>query len=308
MRRHALLVSAVVAAFVTGSAGVLTGAAGEAAAATKCRDAVRADVVYSRHDGVPALANSLDVYPAPGACNSAPTPIVVWVHGGGWSVGDKRDVGAKLGLFHDLGAAVVSVNYRLSAPPAPGRGAPVQHPDHANDVADAVAWVAEHAPSFGGDAERIVLVGHSAGGHLVSLVGADPGFLRTAGAPTGSVDCVVALDTEGYDLEGKVALGGASERLVRRVFGDDAAVWRDASPVTHLRDGASVAYLVVTRGSLHRLAEADRFVDAVHANGGDATLLVAHGYTHADVNRRLGVAGESVVTPAVREFVEDCTG
>ena len=91
------------------------------------------------------------MYPAPHACTGAPAPIVVWVHGGGWSAGDKANVGAKLDLFADLGAAVVSVNYRLSPRPgstaggaidAPGR---VQHPDHAQDVAAAVAWAVDNA-------------------------------------------------------------------------------------------------------------------------------------------------------------------
>jgi len=93
---------------------------------------------------------------------------------------------------------------------------------------------------------------------------------------------------------------------VRYVFGDDPTVLRDASPVAHAADGAPVRYLVVTRGSPRRRAEAARFVDAVQQSGGDAALVVAPGYSHADVNRRLGTDGEAVVTPAVRDFVTGC--
>jgi acetyl esterase/lipase len=221
-------------------------------------------------------------------------------------VGDKRAVGAKLGLFRDLGAAVVSVNYRLSPPPATRGADRVQHPDHIEDVADAVAWVSDHAPSFGADPERIVLVGHSAGAHLVALAGADPDVLAAAGVADGAVRCVVALDTEGYDLAERVARGGPSSVLVRNAFGDDPEVWRAASPLTHVGDGAPVRFLVVTRGLPGRRAEAARFVDAVLGAGGDATLVTASGYTHADVNRRLGEPGESVVTPPVRDFVSSC--
>ena len=304
-RRSPLVAAAAVllASVVLAPSGPL--AAG--AASPRCRDEVRTDVVYAKRAGQPASATSLDVYPAPGACAGNATPVVVWVHGGGWSVGDKRVLGEKLELFHDLGAAVVSVNYRLTERrPAGDGGDAVHHPAHADDVAAAVGWVTDHARGFGADPDDVVLVGHSAGAHLASLVGSDPRYLRDAKVDAGAVGCVVALDTEGYDLEEKAALGGRSAMLVRTVFGDDPAVLRDASPIAHAADGSPVQFLVVTRGSPHRRAEAARFVDAVEQAGGDASLVIAPGYSHADVNRRLGAAGETIVTPAVRDFVDRC--
>jgi acetyl esterase/lipase len=279
--------------------------------APACSGEAQLDVAYARRVGAAPALTSLDVHPAPRACTTTPAAVVIWVHGGGWWLGDKANPGAKVGLFHDLGAAVVSVNYRLSSRPrgddATG-GAPVRHPDHARDVAAAVSWVAAHAPGFGADPERMVLVGHSAGAHLVALVGVDPRYLEDAQVPAGAVECVVALDTEGYDLEARVAAGSASAALVRNAFGDDPALWRDASPVTHAGDGAGVRLLVVSRGTARRRAEAARFVDAVAASGGDAELVEVPGYSHADVNRRLGEAGEGVLTPRVAAFVRDCTG
>jgi arylformamidase len=273
-----------------------------------CDPAVRRDVQYATRAGSDARLTALDVYPASTACDGRRAPVVVWVHGGGWVVGDKAGTGAKLDLFRDLGAAVVSVNYRLAPPLGVDAAAGgVQHPAQAEDVAAAVAWVAGHAAAFGADPSRIVLVGHSAGGHLVSLVGADPSYLRAAAVPRGSVRCVVALDTEGYDLPGKVALGGPSEALVRNAFGDDPQVWHDASPLSHAADGAPVQFLVVTRGAARRQAEAVEFVDAVDAARGDAEVVRAPGYSHEDVNRRLGEPGESVVTPPVEGFVRTCT-
>jgi acetyl esterase/lipase len=289
------------------TASLAPAAARGATVATSCRASDRTDVAYARRPGVARSATSLDVYPAARACRGARSPVVMWVHGGGWSVGDKARLGAKLDLFRDLGAAVVSVNYRLSPRGgASGGDDRVQHPDHVEDVAAAVAWVADHARSFGGDPDRIVLVGHSAGAHLVSLIGAAPALLEAAGVPDGALRCVVALDTEGYDLTEKVARGGPAAALVRNAFGTDPEVWRDASPITHAADGAPVEFLVVTRGLPPRRAEAARFVDAMNAAGGTATLLTAAGSTHADVNRRLGEPDEAVVTPAVRDFVTGC--
>lgn len=306
VRRRLVLASVLLA--LTGAVAAATTDLPDAGAASRCRSATRSDVVYVRRPATPAAATTLDVHPAPGACRGAPGPVVVWVHGGGWVAGDKAALGSKLSLFHELGAAVVSVDHRLSPRPlrSANDGNTALHPDHADDVAAAVGWVADHARSFGADPDTIVLVGHSAGAHLVSLVGTDPRYLRDAGVRTGAVRCVVALDTEGYDLVEKVARGGSSAVLVRNAFGDDPQVWRDASPITHAGDGAPVRFLVVTRGAPARRAEAARFVDAVTAAGGDAALSIAAGSTHADVNRKLGEAGEAVVTPAVREFATGC--
>jgi arylformamidase len=282
----------------------------------ECSAEVRRDVVYVERPGTPPSSTSLDVHPAPGACDDASTPIVLWVHGGGWSVGDKARLDGKLDLVRGLDAALVSVNYRLTprragahddtadAPDDAPNG--VQHPAHVEDVAAAVAWTTANAASFGGDPARITLVGHSAGGHLVALLGTDDAHLRAAGVPAGALDCVVALDTEGYDLTAKVDLGGASAALVRNAFGDDPAVWADASPITHVGGVPDARFLVVTRGTPRRQAEAARFAAAVNAAGGSAEVVRATGFSHADVNRRLGEPGEAVVTPPVERFLRSC--
>src|SRR5439155_313047 len=73
----------------------------------------------------------------------------------------------KLRLWHDAGYTVVSVNYRLTDP---ATTATVRYPTHDEDVAAAVAWVHAHVARFGGDAERIALLGHSAGAQIVASI------------------------------------------------------------------------------------------------------------------------------------------
>jgi acetyl esterase/lipase len=275
--------------------------------APACDPAVRRDVPYDALPGVDPALLSLDVYPAPGACAGSPAPVMVWVHGGGWSIGDKARVGPKLDLFHSLGYAVVSVNYRLSPrPPKPDDPDRVMHPDHVRDVAHALAWVSGEATGFGADAGRLVLVGHSAGAHLVSLVSTDPRHLAEAGAPDGLVDCTVALDTATFDLTRFAGGDIETPLLYTNAFGTDSAGLADASPITHVGDGRLPRFLVVTRGAAPRVADATAFAAAVSAAGGEAELLVAEGYSHADVNQRLGEPGETVVTPPVTELALAC--
>src|SRR6476660_7011434 len=74
-----------------------------------------ATVQYARYDGVDAKLNSLDVWrPPAGSDGCSNRPLVVWVHGGGWTGGDKADdIETKIRLFTDAGYAFASVNYRL---------------------------------------------------------------------------------------------------------------------------------------------------------------------------------------------------
>ena len=100
---------------------------------------------------------SVDLY-LPDA--SGPRPAVVYVHGGEWTKGDKAEVSFKPKFFTENGVVFVSTNYRLF--PA------AKHPAHASDVAAAVRWTVDHIAEYGGDPKKVVLMGHSAGCHLVT--------------------------------------------------------------------------------------------------------------------------------------------
>ena len=256
------------------------------------------EFAYTEIAGVEPDLTSLDLY-LPAGCE--PAPVVVWVHGGGWRRGDKRfGTEVKAAMTHDMGVALVAVNYRLSEPDND-----VKWPDHGDDVAAAIRWIQKEGPQHGLDPTRIALLGHSAGGHLVTIVVADPTLLEDVGTSPDTVSCVVALDSASFDLRGSPAeLSG----LVPNAFGTDPDVIANASPQVQVeRNGAPTAgLLVVTRGSAVRVAGAQAFVDAVNDDAGTATLLLANPYTHNDVNRRLGETGEDVVTPPVRDFLEQC--
>lgn len=103
---------------------------------------------------------TLDVFPA--ARNGAPAPVLVFIHGGYWRSRDKHEFSFVAPAFNAEGAAVVVPNYAL---------APAVSVEHITlQMTQALAWVWRHAADFGGDPARIVVAGHSAGGHLTAMM------------------------------------------------------------------------------------------------------------------------------------------
>jgi acetyl esterase/lipase len=136
---------------------------------------------------------TLDFTPAQGV--RGPAPLVVFVHGGGWSKGTKdngtgRDLGPHLA---GLGYNFATIDYRL----VPS----VAVEDQARDVAAAVRALLDRADALGIDRRRVVLMGHSAGAHLVALVGTDPQYLASAGLAPGDISGIVPIDGAAYDVE-----------------------------------------------------------------------------------------------------------
>lgn len=255
--------------------------------------------IFASYPEVSDRFTSFDLY-VPAGCG--PFPVLIWVHGGAWVGGDKAnpEVLDRIAYAHSLGYALASTNYRLAN--KFGKGA---WPDYPNDVADAVAYIVDNAGRLRLDAERIVLLGHSAGGHTVAIVSADRSYMESRGLDASTIDCVIANDTEGYRLDDRDT---AYPEAIENAFGTDPAVLASASPSVRIeRDGApSTRYLIVSRGSARRQQVANEFVDLVVRAGGDARLLIAGDYSHDEVNRKLGEPGETIVTPTVSEFLLGC--
>ena len=157
------------------------------------------------------------------------------------------------------GWAFASINYRLadeSTGAADGR-----YPAAERDVAAALAFLQDRSGANRTDPDRLLLLGHSAGAFLVSLVGTDGRHLATAGLGLDDIACVASNDTS-YDIPREVAAGGTQAAMFRNAFGDDPAVWREASPSRNVAAGKGIPdFHVITRGTTHRVAEATSFVD-----------------------------------------------
>ncbi len=114
-------------------------------------------------------AQKLEMFLPAGPAPQRPLPIVVFIHGGGWHSGDPHDYRFMARALAPKGYAVVLAGYRLF-PQA-------RYPGMLEDGASALRWVADHAAALGGDPDRVVLMGHSAGAYNAVMLGLDQRWL-----------------------------------------------------------------------------------------------------------------------------------
>ena len=251
-----------------------------------------------RGESSPPRRTSLDLYIPASDRDDALKPIVVFIHGGGWVIGDKARVHRKPALITGEGWIFASVNYRLS--PA------VVYPAHGEDVAEAIAWIRQNARDFGGDPDRIAIIGHSAGAHLAAVLATDPDLLAVHGSKPSDLAGVVLLDGAGYDILGHMTnpqIPEGRKRMYRAAFGSNRDVWEKASPILHAgRKGEYPPVLAVYAGrmGLSRM-ESGRLVETLRKSGGRAELHNAREKNHSGVNILLGAADAD--TKAVVDFL-----
>jgi len=213
-------------------------------------------------------------------------PLIVFVHGGGWKRGDKRNAtgAAKIAHFTGRGYAFASVNYRL-VPDA-------KVEDQAQDVANAIARLIRDARSLGVDPSRIVLAGHSAGAHLSALVATDPRYLKRAGAGLERLKGVILLDGAAYDVPVQAGEGpGIMRPTYAQAFGTDPARQRALSPTLHAAAPNAPRFLIlhVEREDGRRQSEA--LAQALRKAGTNAEVRALRGRGlrgHMEINRALG--------------------
>lgn len=231
----------------------------------------------------------MDVY-LPARVHGA--PVIFMVHGGAWRAGDKsmsRVVQNKMFRWVSRGFVFVSVNYRLL---------PAADPlTQANDVALALTTAQRKAASWGGNPDKFIVMGHSAGAHLVDLLGADPStalklgaqrWLGTVSLDTAATDIVQTMQAKHYSFYDKA-------------FGQDPAYWQAASPWHQLKPGATPFLLICS--SIRPDApctQASAFTDKARALGIRAEVL-PQALKHSQINEQLGTPG--AYTAAVETFM-----
>lgn len=218
-------------------------------------------------------------------------PVIFLVHGGGWQRGDKdsrRVLENKLGRWLPRGFAIVTVNYRLAPKTGPY--------EQARDVAQALAKAQEVAVNWGGDRKRFILIGHSAGAHLVALLAAAPQLTSDLGATPwlGSI----LLDSGALDVP--AIMNERHFRLYDHAFGGDPAYWQAASPYHQLDQRTAPILAVCSTRRLDSCPQAQRFV-AKAASFGTRAAVLAEDLSHGDINQLLG--GESRYTAAIEAFM-----
>lgn len=229
-------------------------------------------------------AQRLDFWPAIGA--NGPAPLVVFVHGGGWQRGSKDNATGrwKANHFPAQGYAFASIDYRLV--PA----ATVEQ--QATDVAAAIKALADRAPSLGIDRQRIVLMGHSAGAHLVALVGTDESYLKAAGLSFADLAGIVPIDGAAYDVPAQMRDGPrAMQATYAQAFGNDPARQRALSPTAHAGAPNAPRFLLLHVQRDDGIRQSEGLAAALRMGGTAAELASVPGRGlpgHMEINRRLG--------------------
>ncbi len=215
-----------------------------------------------------------------------PAPLIVYVHGGGWKRGSKDNATGRFKPVHypEQGYVFASINYRLV--PA----ATVEQ--QAADVAGAVKALIDRAATLGIDRRRIVLMGHSAGAHLVALVGTDERYLKGAGLSFADIAGVIPNDGAAYDVPAQMKDGPPiMQATYKQAFGTDPARQKALSPTAHAAAPNAREFLLLYVQRPDGMRQAKALGDALIAGGS----RVEHGSFpgeglkgHAEINRSLG--------------------
>lgn len=232
------------------------------------------NIAYRVDANADPLRHALDLYLPKGATDF---PVVFFVHGGSWKSGDKCEY-VKLGeLFAANGIGAAVINYRLSPK--------VQHPCHIEDVAGAFAWVHGNVGKFGGRNDQIIIVGHSAGGHLAALLATDERFLRKQNLTFS-------------DIHGVVAISGVHSispllPMFRKVFGGDKGELRNASPLRHVNGRHPPFLLLYAEHDLPFLGRmAEQMNDKLKKAGGDVQCKEMKNRNHYSIIVELASDGD----------------
>lgn len=219
-------------------------------------------------------------------------PILVVVHGGSWRGGDKaapESIKQKVAHWIPMGFVVVSVNYRMLPQARPQ--------EQAQDLGLAMAWVRKQAAGWAGDVSRVFVMGHSSGGHLVALLGADQGMQARTGARPWRASII--LDGAGFDLLDVMAKPHA--RFYDEAFGGVRSDWVAASPAEHLNEDVPPTLMICSTLRTESCKRATDFGDKLRARG-IMTKIVGVPFTHSAIDAEAGADNEE--TRAIDEFIQ----
>jgi len=238
-------------------------------------------------------AQAFNVYmPKQPLSSGESAPIIIMVHGGAWCVGDmsgRAVVTNKVNRWVSKGFIFISVNYRML-------------PDNANvlaqvgDVASAIAYIQTNAAKWNGNPSEIIVMGHSAGAHLVSLLGADPALAAKYGAKpwlgTISLDSAAMNVSETMQAQHPLFYDDA--------FGSSSSYWNEVSPLQHLSRNSLPWFGICSTRRKDSCPQAYAFSNLANKHGVKAQVL-QEDMSHREINEKLGESGS--YTSAVEAFM-----
>jgi dienelactone hydrolase len=251
------------------------------------------DLAYFDGEGADGKKHKLDLYlPA----SDQPFPMLMWIHGGGWKMGDRSMYGELGRRFAEAGIGCAVISYRLSPD--------VQHPEHVRDCARAFAWLHAHAKEHGGNPERLFVSGQSAGGHLTALLTLDRRYLEELKVPEEAIKGSIPMSGVYTIPAVKRDLPGL--KMFKEAFGSDADVCKEASPVTHVKN-LKCPMLVITETEDDKallretMAGFKKAVEAAELK--NVTFIDAEERNHISIVTKLMAKGEDPQRAAMIEFI-----
>ena len=242
----------------------------------------------------------LDIY-TPGKANDEHLPVILWIHGGGWQVGDKSDVALKPKVLTERGFVFVATNYRLLPD--------VTMDVLTRDVAASLGWVHRNIARYGGDPQRIFVGGHSAGAQLAALICTDDRYLKEQNVSFDVLKGCVPVDGDTYDIPKIIMTAEHRQTLYggkmftfghRQKFGNDPEKHIDFSAVSHVTKGKKIPpfLLLYFPGNPDTRAQARRLQSVLKDSEIPATAYGKRNSNHSQLNNDLGKPDD----PATQEL------
>lgn len=213
-------------------------------------------------------------------------PVLMFVHGGAWSTGDKMLYGPGGHTFAKEGVGFACISYRL----APG----ATHPDQVEDVARAFAWLHRNISEYGGDPKRLFVSGHSAGGHLVALLALNEKYLK-------------AHKLSSKDIAGVLPISGVYRirENASGAFGTELKGWKDASPLDHVREGTPPWLILYAEKDYPNMpGDARQLYKGLKAKLNDAELLEIPDKNHITIILGVAMPGDKTAA-AMLTFIRN---
>ena len=281
------------------------------------------NIVYQEARGWDKSLNTLDIYYQDGIRFPNLRPVIVWVHGGGWSAGDKSNLLNTL-IYESIpeycvkqGYVLIVLNFRLALNP---RSPNTKISDMALDIGSALKWLSKNVRHYGGKGKEFILWGYSSGAHLVSLVSTDPRYLRKNRLSLNDLKGVIAMDVPEYDVpmalkllrDGKVGFNEEeTEKRLRslyRLFGETESEQMELSPVHFLDHNARFKpFLLISAGLMVRKPQSLTYQMAVHfknqllKKGVDVSHYHFQNYNHTDLMSKF-MDGE--VSTVIKKYLD----
>ena len=233
-----------------------------------------------------------DVYTPLHVNTSSLSPVIFMVHGGAWRIGDKTSqsvIENKVNYWVKKGYIVISTNYKMLP------DAPVS--EQVKAVAKALGFAQEKSASWGGNKAQFILMGHSAGAHIIAMIAASSSVYAT-NAITPPI-AVVALDSAVMDTP--ILMNTKHMRLYDHAFGSDPAYWQSLSPFHQLSSARMPLLAVCSTKRDDSCPQAEKFLTKA-ASLGTKTLLLKENMSHKEINQLLGA--DATYTKAVDDFLK----